>query len=159
MPIDDPRDIPDEDWIVFNGKESGDVYRNSGEKLQGSSQFVVYCIQCELYGDELSDAKTQATEFISGIDEAPDWIYHAWESDFVYYVGQTRDFGRRLEAHAVKLHIQDADLNPSRLCATSWVIGAGIIKRVETRTEAEVYEKLIAEHLSTSEHDKFIYQA
>jgi predicted GIY-YIG superfamily endonuclease len=132
-----------------------------GEKMQGDSEYVVYFTECEILGGSLlRDVKSKAVHMLPSVSEAPDWVYHAWKSDRVYYIGQTSNFGNRLDAHCNNVRCgSNSAHEPSMLTAISDVIGAGIIRRVDDRCTAEKLEEYAAKKWSTEDHRRFVYYA
>jgi len=132
-----------------------------GERMQGDSEYVVYFVECELLGGSLlRDVKSKALHMLPSVSEAPDWVYHAWKSDRIYYIGQTSNFGTRLDAHCNNVRCgSNSAHEPSMLTAISDVIDAGIITCVDERCTAEKLEESAAKKWSTEDHRRFVYYA
>jgi len=154
-------DSPPPSYVNKNKIADCDREAQLGREMQGESQYVTYFIECELLGGPLlRQTKSTARDLLPSVAGCPDWLYYAWKADNIYYVGQTSDFGIRLDAHCNNVRDNSNSAHqPAMLTAISDVKRAGVINRVRKRCAAEKLEEWIAKKWSTEDNRRFVYYA
>ena len=129
-----------------------------GRKVQ-DSPYLVYLLECELLPRQMTqyDKKSEFAKRMLG--EVPSWLYPAYKSDTVLYIGSTRDLSRRLKAHMVGSWNEDDGADkPSQLTAISAIRRLRIIATAESREKVESIEESVADAREDN-NGVFVYQA
>lgn len=147
-----PPRVGEEDWIGFDHMDGAAELRKYGSKLMRGYDYCVYCIECELKQESLRELQLRAKELFNDELSCSRQLYNA---DRVFYVGQTSDFGRRLQSHGVGRMREHHP--PSRVTRLSKLLGAGVVYHSQSRKDVEKYEEYYGENFSDIVEDDCIF--
>lgn len=150
-----PPKVPEDHWVDFGPSDGKLRLFSWASEMEITRRSIVYILKLRLRGQSLQEVEQQANVILS---EVPTWLDSAWSADHVYYVGQTRNFGKRLKTHATGTF--DDYPGPAHLTVLSDVVGAGVVKNCQSIESAEEFEDTYGRNLRDITDDGvFVYHA